>query len=205
MKVFGTIFAMAAIGLPGLTLAQQSYTEDFTTTTYKDALNTTADWDTTAGELKLPPLVISLADSYDTPGYANGVAVSGDHAFVADYTSGLQVIDISDPTNLVLAGSYDTPHEASGVAVSGDHAFVADADSGLQVIDISDPTNPVLAGSYDTPGQAQSVAVSGDHAFVADGTSGLQVIDISDPTIPVLARSSAPQQRQRTSHDCVPN
>jgi hypothetical protein len=82
----------------------RSFTEDFTTTTYKDPVHSIADWDTTAGELRLPPLP-SLAGSYDTPGYALGVAVAGDLAFVADEGSGLQVIDISDPTNPVLTGS----------------------------------------------------------------------------------------------------
>ncbi len=73
---------------------------------------------------------------------------------MADYGSGLQVIDISDPANPTLVGTYDTPGYARGVAVSGDHAFVADGDSGLQVIDISDPANPTLVGTYDTPGDA---------------------------------------------------
>jgi len=33
----------------------------------------------------------------ETPGYACGVAVDGDYAYVADYDSGLRIIDISDP------------------------------------------------------------------------------------------------------------
>jgi hypothetical protein len=96
----------------------QTFTEDFTTTTYRDSVNTTAFWDIDAGELRLPPFVISLAGSYDTPGVAYGAAVAGDHAFVADESFGLQVIDISDPTNPTLAGSYDTPGFADGVAVA---------------------------------------------------------------------------------------
>jgi hypothetical protein len=171
--------------LPGLAI-DHKYIEGFTTTQYKDVLNTTAWWDTVAGELKLFPLP-KLAGTYDTPGYAREIAVAGDHAFVADGSSGLQVIDISDPTNPTLAGTYDTPGTAQGVAVAGDHAFVADGSSGLQVIDISDPTNPTLAGTYDTPGNAYGVTVAGDYAFVADGSSGLQVVDISDPTNPTLA------------------
>jgi hypothetical protein len=128
-----------------------------------------------------------LAGAYDAQVYAYGVAVSGDHAFVASYGGGLQVIDISDPTNPALAGSCNTPGYAIAVAVSGDRAFVSDGDSGLQVIDISDPINPTLAGSYDTPGEAMGVAVSGGHAFVADQLSGLQVVNVSDPISPALA------------------
>ena len=85
------------------------------------------------------PAAPTLAGTYNTPGYAWSVYVSGDHAFVADNVSGLQVIDISNPAAPTLAGTYDTPGLATGVYVSGDHAFVADGVSGLQVIDISNP------------------------------------------------------------------
>ncbi len=164
----------------------QRYVEDFTTAQYRDSLNTTADWDTVAGELRLFPFAPTLLGTYDTPGLAKGVAVSGDHAFVADGASGLQVIDISDPASPALLGTYDTPSFAHGVTVSGDYAFVADGTLGLQVIDISNPTAPTFLGTCDTPGNALGLAVSGDYAFVADGTSGLQVIDISDPTSPAI-------------------
>jgi len=59
------------------------YMEDFSTTQYKDTLNTTAWWDTVTGELKLWPFELTLAGSYDTPGSAYGVAICGDYAHVA--------------------------------------------------------------------------------------------------------------------------
>jgi hypothetical protein len=168
---------------------EHKYIEDFTTTQYKDTLNTTAWWDTLSGELKLPPFELGLAGSYDTPGLAIGVCIDGDYAYIADENSGLQVIDISDPTSPLSAGSFNTSGYAQGVAIAGDHAYVADGAYGLQVIDISNPTVPLLAGSCDTPGGAFAVALSGDYAYVADATSGLIVIDISDPATPTLAGS----------------
>ena len=45
---------------------------------------------------------------YDTSGYAWGVAVSGNYAYVADDAAGLQVIDVSNPANCVRVGGYDT-------------------------------------------------------------------------------------------------
>ena len=185
--ILSTLIILMVLTIPGAAISQQSYSEDFTTTTYKDALNTTADWNTTAGVLRLPPLP-SLVGSYDTPDRAYDVAVAGDLACVADGTT-MRVIDISDPANPVLAGSFWTSGNARVVVVSGDHAFVAVGDQGLQVIDISNPASPVLAGSYNTSGFAYGVAVAGDHAFVADSNHGLKVIDISDPTNPLLAGS----------------
>jgi hypothetical protein len=131
--------------------------------------------------------VVEFVGSYDTPDVAMGVFVSGNYAYIADFNSGLQVINISNPSNPVKAGSYDTPGAAEGVFVSGNYAYVADGYSGLQVINVSNPSNPAKAGSYDTPGWAEGVFVSGNYAYLADGTSGLQVISISNPSNPTLS------------------
>jgi hypothetical protein len=71
---------------------------------------------------------------YDTSGSAYGVAVSGNYAYVADYTAGLQVIDVSNPTHCVRVGGYYTSGAAWGVAVAGNRIFVADGEKGLKVV-----------------------------------------------------------------------
>ena len=48
----------------------------------------------------------------DTEGRASDVYVYGFYAYVADEESGLQVIDISKPSNPAIIGSVDTPGEA---------------------------------------------------------------------------------------------
>ena len=48
---------LAVVALPGAAISQPSYTETFETTTYMDAVATTADWNTEDGELKLLPFV----------------------------------------------------------------------------------------------------------------------------------------------------
>jgi hypothetical protein len=114
------------------------------------------------------------------------VQVVGNYAYVADDSSGLRIIDISNPTAPILKGTYDTPNGASGVQVVGNYAYVADGSSGLQIIDISNPTTPTLKGNCNTSGNAYRVQVVGNYAYVADGSSGLQIIDISNPTTPTL-------------------
>ncbi len=81
--------------------------------------------------------VPGILGSVDTPDTAIRVAVSGAVAYVADFSSGLQLIDVSDPGSPVILGSVDTPGSAVSVAVSGAVAYVADSASGLQVIDVS--------------------------------------------------------------------
>jgi hypothetical protein len=152
-----------------------------------------------------------LLGSYDTPSSALDVCVSGNMAYVADYISGLQIIDISNPAAPIWRSSYDTPGRAEGVYVSGSTAYVADWDGGLQIIDISNPDAPMLLGSYDTPGGtlddyiagsknpplptqppwcgALDVYVSDNTAYVADGYGGIQIIDVSNPAAPTFLGS----------------
>lgn len=77
-----------------------------------------------------------LLGSYYAPGAASGVYVSAGRAYVADGLSGLQIIDVTNPTVPTLLGSYDTPDFAIDVYVSGSTAYVADRGSGLQIIDV---------------------------------------------------------------------
>ncbi|HMB68948.1 MAG TPA: hypothetical protein VKU85_06535, partial [bacterium] len=129
----------------------------------------------------------ALSHTAPTSNAAIAVAVSGDHAFVADNSAGLHVVQVSAiVASPPAVGVYNTPDYANDVEISGDHAFVADWSTGLVILDITDPTAPTLAGTYDTAGPALGITVAGDHAFVADGSSGLQVIDVSDPTSPTL-------------------
>ena len=96
-----------------------SFTENFDTTTSMDAGNTTVvGWG--SGNISSNHKEPTFAGSYNTPGYAYGVVVEGDYAYVADGTSGLQVINISDPSTPTYAGSYDTTDSALGVVIAGD-------------------------------------------------------------------------------------
>jgi hypothetical protein len=168
---------------PGIIVAGSS-TESFGTTFLRDDTRTTADWNTAAGELRHFPFAISPAGSYNTPGFASNVAVAGDHAYVADGTSGLQVIDISDPTAPTLAGSLPVTGVALGVALAGNFAYVAEGASGLRVVDISDPLAPVFVTLFPTIGPVSDVKVAGNHAYVAGGTTGIEIIDVTDPSAP---------------------
>ena len=68
------------------------------------------------------PFSPEIVGNADTPGRANSVAVSGSHAYVADFDQGgLQVIDVSDPAAPTITGSVDTPSYATGVAVPRMH------------------------------------------------------------------------------------
>jgi len=135
----------------------------------------------------------SIIGAVDTPGFSYGVTVVGDIAYVADLTTGLQIIDVSDPVAPVIIGSVDTTAYTKDVFVKDNKAYVASDDLGLQIIDVSDPANPVLTGAIDTSGRADEVYVVWNIAYLscnflrgANGTGGLQIIDVSDPTSPQI-------------------
>ncbi|MFQ6104951.1 MAG: T9SS type A sorting domain-containing protein [Candidatus Glassbacteria bacterium] len=122
---------------------------------------------------------IHLVDGIDVPGDARGVAVSGGYAYVADYGSGLQVVDITNPQSPVIVVSVDTPYLSQGVFVYDSYAYVVGrvyGEGDLQVVDVMDPRSPVIVGSIDTPGYARGVTVSGGYVYVADGSSGLHIL-----------------------------
>ncbi|HXV13011.1 MAG TPA: FlgD immunoglobulin-like domain containing protein, partial [Candidatus Krumholzibacteria bacterium] len=155
------------------------------TTTYRDAANTTADWNTAAGELRLFPFVVSELGSYATTGFNLSVAVSGDLAFIGDTGNGLRVLDIEDPANPVLLGTAAPPFACFDIVAHGDLVFVADGAGGLRIVDVTDPTTPTQIGNYATT-DARAVAIFGYSVIVADNLGGLVVVDVTNPASPTL-------------------
>ncbi len=133
------------------------------------------------------PLVGTAA----VPGPAQGVALAGEHAYVAAGEGGLAIFLVSNLAFPVFLGSVDTPGIARRVAVAGDLAVLAEGETGIAICDVSDPQAPLLLGALDTAGHAWAVALSaaGDQAYVACDGAGLAVVDLSDPVSPILAGS----------------
>lgn len=80
---------------------------------------------------------------YDTSGLARDVAVSGNYAYIADWTNGLVIVDVSNPYHPTHVGSYtESSISSKSVAVAGDYAYVTDMEKGLLILDISTPSTP---------------------------------------------------------------
>ena len=135
-----------------------------------------------------------MGQSAALPGFPSSIHIAGDYAFVTTGETGLQVMDVLDPTAPAIIGAYDTPGSAEDIIVIDDLAYIADGRAGLRIIDVSDPTKPEGISAFDTPGLAQSVYVSGLYAYLADSAAGLQIIDISDADTPLLEGALATPQ-----------
>ncbi|MEM9557890.1 MAG: hypothetical protein AAGC60_26770 [Acidobacteriota bacterium] len=116
------------------------------------------------------------------------VEVVGSLAFLADWGSGLVIVDLTDPSVPTQLGflALDFPNS---VAVSGDLAVLVSSTNGgvFYVVDIADPSNPSLLGS--TPiGQGSEVIFHENLVLIADqafgGNGGLRIFDITMPQAP---------------------
>lgn len=124
----------------------------------------------------------------------------GNYAYIASANNGLEIIDVSDPTDPVhekFIGDGDGGAHLSyphSIVVSGNCAYVTGPQS-LEVLDISSPANPVHRGSLVNDdggaviGLSPSVSVSGNYAYVVSnnnvGNKGaLEVVDITNGAVP---------------------
>jgi len=125
---------------------------------------------------------IELVGRCETSGYANGVAISGRHAYVSVMAAGLDVFDIWNPRSCRKVASCATSGLGYHVAVSGDYAYVAAYDGGLDVIDISNPEScSVVANCPAVSGRYVHLVVSGGRAYIAADMGGLHIFDVSNP------------------------
>ena len=118
----------------------------------------------------------------------HAVKVKDNYAYVAIGSSGLIVVDISDPAQPVKAGAFLTPW-ADGLVIEGNLLYLADQTDGLYALDISDPKNPSQTGMLpldlftDMLSQRNMVIQNGK-VFLANGTQGMLVVNASaQPTL----------------------
>lgn len=119
-----------------------------------------------------------------------GVEVSNGVVYVVSYAYGLNILDISDLSNITVTGTCSITGFPNRVQVQGNYAYVGNTDSGaggINVIDISNPANPTLVTTY--PGYAAYITARGNSLAFTGSSMVCTIIDISTPTTPVLANS----------------
>jgi choice-of-anchor B domain-containing protein len=133
--------------------------------------------------------------------YADGWA-EGNYAYIGHFqnASGVDIIDISDPTNPVQVANFrgtGGDNEIRDIEIQNGIGFFSSDSStsgGIFVVDLSDPTNPVQLARIDpSNGGARHVhtlSVDGAYLYEADSaTSIIRVFDISDPSNPMWVRN----------------
>jgi hypothetical protein len=124
----------------------------------------------------------------------NGVALSGDYAFVANGGQGLSVVNIRNPANPVFITSAKLSGTATGIVVHGSFAFLSAGDS-MQVFNVEDPTAPYIISFYPAAAAVNGVDVRGNLTYIVDGayfdSNQVRIVDLSDFFNPQLIGENA--------------
>ena len=145
-------------------------------------------------------------DFVQTEGEPNAVAVMGKTLYLAvgdngsgrvsPVNMGLQLFDITTPTDVKTSGFVATTGNPNRLALStdGNKVYIADGTysaagsqdvTGLEIISAADKAHPSKVSFFNTPGAGFDVTVSGNYAYFADGyLGGLRIINISNPQAP---------------------
>lgn len=130
--------------------------------------------------------IIQQVGAYRSIGQIMDCQGSGSYAYAAALYSGLQILDVSNPTAPTVAATVDLAGDANGVFVDGDLVYVAevivDEVSGgfLEIVDVSDINNPTILDTVELEGRPFDVEVVNGYAYVSEQTDGITIVDVSD-------------------------
>ena len=141
------------------------------------------------------PVLIGTFE-YENPGcmgdpecegvYPADVCVNSQYAYIVDFTLGLWVVDLSDPSSPQLSSRIYIPTNIYEIQISGNYLYLATGRHGMEVMDISTPSNPITVANYYGPENhdTSGVFISGTRAYVTYGDQ-IDIVDISSPSAPV--------------------
>ncbi len=193
-------FLFTAIGEQGVGIADISYPTEpdirlqFPTIGYAYGLTTSSDSNylfVAGGEMGLSIYNISdflggfgnypLTGWCDAPGDSEAIAIDEGKslAYLACGTSGLQIIDYTDTTNMFIAGSYDSSGYAKDLILHNNRVYLSAQLGGLQIIDVSDHTTPKLLGAVKTE-YALGLDMDENYIYLADEDEGVLIISIPE-------------------------
>jgi hypothetical protein len=129
------------------------------------------------------PASPTSAAVYTGTGKPQDILLNNTVAYVADASSGLDILDISISSAVSSLGDYSLAAASGGVSSpdSLENVYAVGNGQNLASYDLSSSAEPVSKEVYGILDQAEDVAIQGQYAFVAAGLSGLQVFDLSNP------------------------
>ena len=120
------------------------------------------------------------------PGFeVAAVAAEGNLGFLAG-PGGLQVVDVSQVTQVVPVGNLPSTDTIRGIAVSANIAYLA-GNEGLWIVDCRSPGKPNVLGLFPEP--AKDVAIYGNLAFLVTQAGGMLVLNVAIPQDPSVVNS----------------
>ena len=124
------------------------------------------------------PVSASLPAAWD-------VAVTGECAWVCDYTVFLAAYDIRQPQWQQVA-RLKMPSMTENIIIRGNLAYIANHTAGLTIVDISTPSKPSIVGAVNPGIDCDALALRQNCAILyGHHESRLVLVDVTDPAKPV--------------------
>lgn len=119
------------------------------------------------------------------------IAVSGNRALAGNRTSGVSVLNITDPTAITESGSVATTDVVLGTAISGNLGYACSADGKIYVIDLA--ASPIsIVRTISNPGRIYlELAVQGNLLVVASEARGIEIYTLGTPDNPTFVSNFA--------------
>jgi hypothetical protein len=170
-------------------------------------LGVTGNWDFTISGGYLYILeygwldVVDISDPYNLEwrgwvgmGYASGIEVSGDMAYVISGSNDrIQIVDVSDPDAPVYKTDFSLGDNPTSFEVEGDYLYWSDSVTReVYIVDVSSSTAPRLVHTLDySLGRPYSIDVEGPYMYIADIITGtLDVYSVPSINTTALVSSS---------------
>jgi hypothetical protein len=156
----------------------------------------TSDWAYVADRLGLAAIDISnlTAPRLDTillkANYAQDIWLDGGRAYVADYTAGLRILDVTDVTRPAELGGIDSANLGTMTTVARDSFAFAGGWPGppLRVIQVSDPARPAMVGGCAAETDPADMVLRDTLVYLA-GRLRFNVVNVARPREPELVGS----------------
>jgi hypothetical protein len=117
----------------------------------------------------------SMVEIVSIESLGSSIALAGEYVFNAG-NNGIQVIDVSDPTQPISIKYHYLPEGITGIFINATTAYITYLDS-ILILDVADPLNPVNLGMYQSTGQSLDLSVDGMTAYSTNGVEGIEIFD----------------------------
>ncbi|MGV8026592.1 MAG: hypothetical protein AB2L18_08550 [Anaerolineaceae bacterium] len=98
----------------------------------------------------------------------------------------LQLVDITDPTNLTQISTFERSTTGEGIVFFDETTVVTSSDVGIMVVDVSNPSSPRKISDLTVPGTVMEIFLDGNTAYLSCLGGGIQIVDLSNIKNPVL-------------------
>ncbi|MCP4581079.1 MAG: T9SS type A sorting domain-containing protein [candidate division Zixibacteria bacterium] len=137
------------------------------------------------------PVLVSTSDTTEN-NYGQDIVVVEDYAYVADNYSGIQIFNVSSPTEPRPITIVPMSIGLHTIFIDGDLLYTAKCGAGgLYIIDIVDPENPIILSHPDDYeyGDIESIYVEFPYAHFVTLFGSFTVVNIADPYNPLIVGS----------------